>query len=55
MAATSKVQIYDYLGEFLANNKHGTAEYYDADKNKKYLLVYENGRLLSQREIIDEI
>jgi hypothetical protein len=31
------------------NNKDKTGEYFDATKNLKYLLVYDNGKVLSQR------
>jgi hypothetical protein len=36
------------------NNKDKTGVYYDATKNKKLMLVYDNGKLINQSEIIDE-
>ena len=41
-------------GEFAFNNKDKTGVYYDAVKNKKLLLVYDNGRLVNQSEMVDE-
>jgi hypothetical protein len=41
-------------GEFAFNNKDKTGVYYDAVKNKKLLLVYDNGRLANQTEMVDE-
>lgn len=41
-------------GEFAFNNKDKTGIYYDAVKNKKLLLVYDNGRLVNQSEMVDE-
>jgi len=41
-------------GEFAFNNKDKTGVYYDAVKNKKLLLVYDNGRLVNQSEMVDD-
>lgn len=36
------------------NNKDKTGVYYDSTKNKKYLLVYDNGKLVNQSELLEE-
>lgn len=34
------------------NNKDKTGFYYDGVNNKKFMLVFDNGKLVSEREII---
>jgi hypothetical protein len=36
------------------NNKDKTGIYFDSIKHKKYLLAYDNGKLVSQSELMNE-
>lgn len=36
------------------NNKNKTGVYFDSIKGKKYLLVYDNGKLMSQSQMPGE-
>ena len=45
---------YDwYSGLFYVNNKDKYGIYFDAATDKKFMHVYENGKLTSEREIMD--
>ena len=41
-----------YEGEFFENNRNNEGEYFDGIEDKKYLMIYENGKQVSRREII---